>query len=313
MTSEIKRRFTDTEMQTARETDLPELLTHLGYQVKRIGRYYTTAEMDSLRIKDRRTWFRYSQGIGGDAITFLQHFCNQSFPEAVEYLLTFQGRPRDAPVKTKPVTKQDKPSEQFALPPRNADDRRVFAYLRKRGIAAQVIRQFMNSGSLYEDAVHHNCVFVGRDHTGQARYAGLRGTYDRDGKGFRGDVSGSDKDIGFAIPCDPVSDQVRVFEAPIDLMSYYTLHRSCCNAVALCGLYDGALRTYLRNNPQIRRIVLCLDMDQPGQETAEQLRKNMRNWDMRYHRRSPAAGRTGMSTCKKGKRWKGGDDAIDPQ
>ena len=82
MTSEIKRRFTDTEMQTARETDLPELLTHLGYQVKRIGRYYTTAEMDSLRIKDRRTWFRYSQGIGGDAITFLQHFCNQSFPEA---------------------------------------------------------------------------------------------------------------------------------------------------------------------------------------------------------------------------------------
>ena len=39
MTSEIKRRFTDTEMQTARETDLPELLTHLGYQVKRIGRY----------------------------------------------------------------------------------------------------------------------------------------------------------------------------------------------------------------------------------------------------------------------------------
>ena len=56
--SEIKKRFTDTEMQIARETDLPELLTHLGYQVKRIGRYHTTAEMDSLQIKDRRTWFR---------------------------------------------------------------------------------------------------------------------------------------------------------------------------------------------------------------------------------------------------------------
>ena len=55
MTSEIKRRFTDTEMQIAKETDLPELLTHLGYQVRRIGRYHTTVEMDSLRIKDRRT------------------------------------------------------------------------------------------------------------------------------------------------------------------------------------------------------------------------------------------------------------------
>ena len=58
MASEIKRRFTDIEIQIARKTDLPELLTHLGYQVKRIGRYHTTAEMDSLRIKDRRTWFR---------------------------------------------------------------------------------------------------------------------------------------------------------------------------------------------------------------------------------------------------------------
>ena len=55
MASEIKRRFTDTEMQIAKETDLPELLTHLGYQVKRVGRFHTTAEMDSLRIKDRRT------------------------------------------------------------------------------------------------------------------------------------------------------------------------------------------------------------------------------------------------------------------
>ena len=59
MASEIKRRFTDAEMQIAKETDLPELLTHLGYQVRRIGRYHTTAEMDSLRIKDRRKWFRY--------------------------------------------------------------------------------------------------------------------------------------------------------------------------------------------------------------------------------------------------------------
>ena len=87
MASEIRNRFTDTEMQIARETDLPELLSHLGYQVKRVGRFHTTAEMDSLRIKDRRTWFRYSQNTGGDAITFLQQFCGKSFPEAVEYLL----------------------------------------------------------------------------------------------------------------------------------------------------------------------------------------------------------------------------------
>ena len=272
MACEIKRRFSDTEMQIARETDLLELLTHFGYQVKRIGRYYTTAEMDSLRIKDRRTWFRYSQNTGGDAITLVQQFCGKTFPEAVEYLLAFNGRARDSPAQAAPSVKQAEPPKPFALPPRNADDRRVFAYLRKRGIAAQVIRQFMNSGLLYEDAEHHNCVFVGKDHTGQAKYAGLRGTYDRDGKGFRGDVTGSDKNTGFSIPPDSSSDQVRVFEAPIDLMSYLTLHREPINAIALCGLYDGALETYLKNHPSIKRITLCLDADAPGRAAAWQLK-----------------------------------------
>ena len=69
----------------------------------------------------------------------------KSFPEAVEYLLTFHGKARDAPI---PQPKPISPKQEFSLPPRNADDRRVFAYLRKRGIAAQVIRQFMNSGLL---------------------------------------------------------------------------------------------------------------------------------------------------------------------
>ena len=257
-------------MQIARETDLPELLSHLGYQVKRVGRFHTTAEMDSLRIKDRRTWFRYSQNTGGDAITFLQQFCGKSFPEAVEYLLTFHGKARDAPI---PQPKPISPKQKFSLPPRNADDRRVFAYLRKRGIAAQVIRQFLNSGLLYEDAEHHNCVFVGKNSAGQVKYAGLRGTYDREGKGFRGDVTGSDKRVGFALPYDRSSDQVFVFEAPIDLMSYLTLHRNTPNALALCGLYDGALQAYLTDHPQIKRIELCLDADEPGQKAAQQLQE----------------------------------------
>lgn len=100
MASEIKRCFTDTEMQIAKETDLPELLAHLGYQVRRIGRYHTTAEMDSLRIKDRRKWFRYSQNTGGDAITFLQQFCGKSFPEAVEYLRLFTAKPETRPFRS---------------------------------------------------------------------------------------------------------------------------------------------------------------------------------------------------------------------
>ena len=103
-----RTRFTEAEMATVRDTDLPDLLISLGYQVKRIGRYYTTQEMDSIRIKDRRTWFRYSEGIGGDAITFLQRFYNKSFPEAVEYLLTWHGRARDSPPASTPRQTKEK-------------------------------------------------------------------------------------------------------------------------------------------------------------------------------------------------------------
>lgn len=81
---QTKTRFTEEEVASARETDLPDLLEHLGYQVKRIGSYHTTREMDSLRIKNRRTWRRYSENVGGDAISFLQHFHHMDFREAVD-------------------------------------------------------------------------------------------------------------------------------------------------------------------------------------------------------------------------------------
>ena len=74
--------------------------------------------------------------------------------------------PADAPApEPKPISQK----QEFSLPPRNADDRRVFAYLHKRGIAPQVIRQFLNSGLVYEDAEHHNCVFVGKNSAGQVK------------------------------------------------------------------------------------------------------------------------------------------------
>ena len=241
-------------MEIAKRTDLPDLLEHLGYQVRRVGNYHTTREMDSLRIKDRRTWKRYSSGKGGDAITFLQEFCGKDFREAVNYLLEFNGRrARDSPV---PRPRQAKPEEKpaFALPIPHQDQRRVFAYLQKRGIAPQVIRGFIDSGLLYEDSLHHNCVFVGRDGGGKPVFASKRGTYDLDGPGFKGDAVGSDKSVAFRLPCDPALDWVAVFEAPIDLMSFCTLHRQVrSNAVALCGLYQAPLDTYLRENPHLKQ------------------------------------------------------------
>ena len=149
-------------MEAAKGTDLPDLLEHLGYQVRRVGRYHTTREMDSIRIKDRRTWKRYSNGTGGDAITFLQEFCGKDFREAVNYLLEFNGnRTRDSPApRPRPAQQTEKPA--FALPIPHQDQRRVFAYLQKRGVAPQVIRGFIVSAPVIKckKTPRKKCSFV---------------------------------------------------------------------------------------------------------------------------------------------------------
>ena len=137
--------FTDEELRIARDTDLTQLAERLGYTVKRVGHYHTTKEMDSLRIRDRRTWKRYSTGECGDTISFVQTFCGKSFPEAVRYLLDYQGRSAAAPEPPRetPIPRERPPP--FHLPIAWHDQRRVFAYLRSRGIAAQVIEGFIRS------------------------------------------------------------------------------------------------------------------------------------------------------------------------
>ena len=284
------RHFTASEIDAANDTDLPDLLASLGYQVRRVGSYYTTREMDSLRIKDRRIWFRNSENTGGDAVAFVRRFCGMSFSEAVRYLLAFNGYPTDSAIP-RPIRKTRPPPRErpaFVLPPPNGDNERIRAYLRGRGIAHGVIDDFINTGLLYEDAKYHNCVFVGRDGAGKAVFAAKRGTCDS--VPFRGDVAGSDKRIAFRVPCNPALDRVAAFEAPIDLMSWFTLHGQC-GAVALCGLYDGPLETYLKDAPHIRRIVLCLDADGWGRKAAERLGEKYRGLGYETEDRLPPSGK----------------------
>ena len=287
------RRFTDAEIEAARDTDLPELLAHLGYQVRRVGSGYTTKEMDSLYIWNRRSWYRYSESVGGDTIAFVQHFLDMSFPEAVRYLLAFNGHYEGFPVpppmqRTRPPPRRERPP--FVLPQPNGDNGRVCAYLRGRGIGPDVIDRFIEAGLLYEDREHHNCIFVGRDGTGKPVFAAKRGTWGS--VPFRGDVAGSDKRIAFQLPCDSGIDSVHVFEAPIDLMSFRTLYPSAAsNAMALCGLYEGPLETYLAEYPHIRRIVLCLDADEPGREAAGRIDAKYRALGYGVETRAPPLGK----------------------
>lgn len=269
-------KFTDQELDICRNTDVAALAESLGYTVTHHHKWQTLKEAQHIVIKQNTRYYDNYKKEWGDAVTFVQEHKNLSFPETVEFLLAFNGQMREQPIQQAPQKAPVKKKEpvEFVLPEPNSDFKKVFSYLRKRGVSYQVIKNFVDAGLLYEDKEHHNCVFVGKDADGKAVFAFKRGTYDKDGVDFKGDVDGSNKDIAFRLPCDPELDMVRVYESPIDLMSDMTMRRFITrNSVALCCLGDNALASYLKENPHIKRIDLCLDNDQWGRQAAERMKE----------------------------------------
>ena len=223
-------RFTDEELAIAKSVDLCAVAESLGYTVKRIGKYHTLKEMDSIRIYNRSHWYRWSRQFdkgnnGGSQIDFLRVFCGMSVKEAVFWLLDFAGYRRiEKPVKQSLVhqvsQKQAEERKPFVLPEPAGDNSYLISYLnQERGISRAVIDLFLKDGLIYESRHYHNVVFKGNDKNGVTRFASMRGVFDKQGKPFKCDVTGNDKNYGFNV-VNVNSTELVVFEAAIDLMSY---------------------------------------------------------------------------------------------
>ena len=169
----------------------------------------------------------------------------------------------EIPAKKGDSKRQEK--AEFKLPEENRNMRRVFAYLMKsRLIAREVIEYFAHEKLLYEDAVYHNAVFVGRDEYGVPRHAHKKSTWVEDG-GFRANAAGSDPRYSFHHV--GVSDTLRVFESPVDMLSYITKHPSGWehdSYVALCGVSEHAMLWILEQYPHHTTVILQLDNDSAG-------------------------------------------------
>lgn len=263
------RRFSDEELSIANHTDMVDLLSFMGYTVQRVGRYYTTKEMDSIRIYNRTTYCRFLNKSGGTALNFLMDIEGMGFKEAVKKLLDFNRYTpvMDAPQKT-PVT-QDQEKKQFILPEKAPDYRKLYAYLVKtRGFNKETVDFFVKQGLIYESAEHHNVVFLSKDKNGKIHHAFQRGTITNAQKPFKMDVAGSNKSYGFSV-ANKASDTLVVTEAAIDLMSYAEVcedlkNQSYVNMLALGGNADNPLETFLLENPHIKNIGLMLDNDEGG-------------------------------------------------
>lgn len=277
-------KFTDEEIRIAKAVDLVDLAEQIGISLKRKGKFYQAEGMDSVMIFNRSSWCRFSRGVGGSTIDFLEYFKNMNFVESVEYLLAFAGYIRTGermiPEKkavclVRPeerLKKEQKKKDPFVLPPKSQTCRRLYGYLLKeRKLSKRIVDFWVRKGLLYESRDYHNLVFVGKDPGGVPRFASQRGTLDKYGKPFKGDVNGNDKTYGINL-VDMQCSILNVYEAAIDAMSDMDFREDYQTNILVLGMVsDAPLEKLLENYPHIKRINLCLDNDGPGRLAAKKL------------------------------------------
>lgn len=262
--------FTDEQKERANSVDLVDFLQRQGEKLLPSGRDKRLASDHSITVRGN-SWYDHSAQEGSYAIDLVKRLYNLSFPEAVSLLLGGEQG-----VEYRQHSKRSEPEQRkpFALPPAHTDMRRVFAYLiKQRCISREVLSEFAREKLLFEDAEYHNAVFVGFDENSVARHAHKKST--ATGSNFRINVKGSNPAYSFHyISKNPYPQNLFVFEAPIDLLSYISLHpQNWKNAsyVALNGVSEQPILKLLELYPQLDHVVLCLDHDAAGIEAAERI------------------------------------------
>lgn len=252
--------YTQAQIDKANAVDLEKFLRAQGETLVRSGKEYRWKAHDSLTVCGNK-WFRHSQSKGGFPVDFVMEFYGKSFPEAVQMLT---GEPGEVQPEADPA-----PSPAFRLPLRNVTNANILNYLtQERKLSPSLVNFFIAAGDIYEDAAHHNVVFVGRDADGHPRYASSRGIREK----FRQDAAGAEKAFGFAHR--GTDKQLLVFEAPIDLLSFIELFPKNWqqhNYLSLGGVSGKALRQFLSERPDVERVFLCLDADKAGEDACKRL------------------------------------------
>ena len=240
----------------AKSLDILEVARSLGMEMKRKShREYYWAEHDSFKIDTvKNTWHWYSQADKyGDTINLVQEMRNVSYKEAMVFLET--GSFPEA----KPVEEERQPFN-YTLAPYEQRFVEARSYLKEiRGLSDDTIDFFLEKGVLAQakrkdkdDVIEDVLVFKYLDRNQQLVGASLQGLVpDQErhpGKGYLKQIMYQSESISGLNVSIGSPKRLIVTEAPIDLMSYYELHKGELNdvrLVAMEGLKEGVLSHYV--------------------------------------------------------------------
>lgn len=229
----------------AKSLAILDVARSLGMEMKRKShREYYWAEHDSFKIDTfKNTWHWYARGTYGDTISLVQEMRNVSYSTAMKFLETGQFP------EAKPMEEVRKPF-RYTLSSQEQPFKEARTYLKEtRGLSDDTINFFLDKGVLAqakrtdrEGFTEDVLVFKYLNREKKLVGASLQGLIpypDRhEGKGYlKHTMYGTEGVAGLNIAIGTPKRLV-VAEAPIDLMSYYELHKSELNNVRLVAM-DG--------------------------------------------------------------------------
>ena len=237
----------------AKRLSIISVAEQLGIELKRTGSYsYTWTEHDSFVIDARKNEFHWnSRTEFGDVIQLVQSIKGVSYKEAMHFLETGEFKQVNSEDQMAPKEPFHYNLERYE----NQDFSASRTFLKAhRGLSDDTINFFISQGSMAEatrkkgDYFEPVIVFKYKDNTGFLAGASLQGIVEnRVHYPERGHLKqimrNSDGQLGFSI--DIGTPKRLVFaEAPIDLMSYYELHKDRLQdvrLVAMDGIKDGII------------------------------------------------------------------------
>ena len=238
----------------ARSRDILDVANELQMELVRSGRDYRWKEHDSLVISpDKNLWKWFSRNTGGDAISLVETIKEVDFNQSVDFLN--DGNFKEFQMVERPQEDFKYYLEKYEQPFSDGRD-----YLRNhRGLSDETIDYFLKQGVLAQanakldyfaegnsgnstNAIEPVIVFKSLSSSGEVVGASLQGiqeNWEKWPKHGYAKVIMKNSDPMTGIHVDIGSPKRLIFtESPIDLMSYYELHKDSLQDVRLVSM-DG--------------------------------------------------------------------------
>ena len=238
----------------ARSRDILDVANELQMELVRSGRDYRWKEHDSLVISpDKNLWKWFSRNTGGDSISLVETIKEVDFNQSVDFLN--DGNFKEFQMVERPQEDFKYYLEKYEQPLSAGRD-----YLRnQRGLSDETIDYFLEQGILAQanakldyfvegnggnstNAIEPVIVFKSLSSSGEVVGASLQGiqeNWEKWPKHGYAKVIMKNSDPMTGIHVDIGSPKRLIFtESPIDLMSYYELHKDSLQDVRLVSM-DG--------------------------------------------------------------------------